>query len=275
MEYMTLAEIRSTAADIRAAFDDLIEKRRLANRKGAAQWSFFRLCLERTLGQSSEECGLTSVQSAQYKFEVEAKLRHFYLGGGRAVDFVFTLHHKRDCRHLAIGPGYPETSGYLLLVRDRRGAADKGLASPVEEKDYIEKVVAACIDAEFEAYQALPAIDEARLEKWFMRGGAAYNDLVHTLTRMAQRGWILTNPFNPSTKRLLAVTVSKIEGGRAYVRTTEYWYLRWWSTVEGKYRYPYRETNRQAYILVATAEGWRVENNIRPSPRSSTPHRRR
>lgn len=192
-----------------------------------------------------------------------------------AYDFVFTLIHKRDGLNLNVDAAYPETNGYLLLVRDRRKAADNGLASPLEEKAYIEKVVAACIDAEFAAYQALPAIDEARLARWFVRSGAAYSDLMHTLTRLAQRGWVLTNPFNPSTKRLLAITVGKIEGGKAFVRTTEYWYLRWWSTIEGKYRYPYRETNRQTYILSATAEGWLVEDNIRPPPRSSTPHRRR
>jgi hypothetical protein len=60
---------------------------------------------------------------------------------------------------------------------------------------------------------------------------------------------------------------------QAVLRTTEYWYLRWWSTVEPKYRYPYRETNHQTYVLVNTSDGWQVDENIRPAPRSSTPHR--
>jgi len=62
-------------------------------------------------------------------------------------------------------------------------------------------------------------------------------------------------------------------GIEAVARTTQYWYLRWWSTVEQRYRYPYRETNRQTYILVNASNGWLVEENIRPAPRSSTPHR--
>jgi hypothetical protein len=57
------------------------------------------------------------------------------------------------------------------------------------------------------------------------------------------------------------------------VRTTEYWYLRWWSTVEQRYRDPYRETNRQTYLLVNTPDERLVEEDIRPAPRASTPHR--
>lgn len=97
----------------------------------------------------------------------------------------------------------------------------------------------------------------------------------HIPGRWAQRGWILANPRNPSTKRLLSIDAREIRGDTAIVRTTEYWYLRWWSVVEGKYRYPYRETNHQTYVLVRQGEDWLVEENIRPAPRSSTPHRQK
>jgi hypothetical protein len=46
----------------------------------------------------------------------------------------------------------------------------------------------------------------------------------------------------------MAIKVKKIAGGGAMARTTEYWYLRWWSTIKEEYRYPYRETNRQSSI---------------------------
>ena len=46
------------------------------------------------------------------------------------------------------------------------------------------------------------------------------------------------------------------------VRTTEYWYLRWWGTIEGKYRYPYRETNRQADILTQRGDAWLVRRTF-------------
>ena len=77
---------------------------------------------------------------------------------------------------------------------------------------------------------------------------------------------------NPSTKQLLAIDVKEIRGNEAVVRTTEYWYLRWWSTVEQRYRCPYRETDRHTYVLVNTSNGYVVDENIRPAPRSSTPY---
>ena len=62
--------------------------------------------------------------------------------------------------------------------------------------------------------------------------GYGLPDLLHTLTRLAKRGWVLANRMNPSTKRLLATTVGMIGAGKAIVRTTEYRYLRWWSVPE-------------------------------------------
>ena len=72
----------------------------------------------------------------------------------------------------------------------------------------------------------------------------------------------------------MAINVKEMNGNKAVVRTTEYWYLRWWSTFEGKYRYPYRETNRHTYILTRRGDNWLVEENIQPPPLSSTPHRK-
>jgi|GEM_PF-5756285 len=51
----------------------------------------------------------------------------------------------------------------------------------------------------------------------------------------------------------------------------QYWNLRWWDNCDGSYTYPYRETNRQAYILRKKLDGWKVFENLRPSPRISVP----
>jgi hypothetical protein len=181
---------------------------------------------------------------------------------------VFRLVSRRDaCReHLVVDDHYREIGGYYRLVHDRRESADLTLASAATNRAHIEMVVAACIDAEFDAYRALPAIDEAKLLRWFADDGPAYQELIHTVTHVARRCWILTNPQNPSTKRLIAINVKEILDGGAVVATTEYWYLRWWSTIEGKYRYPYRETKRQTYILPQRGEGCLVQENIRPAP---------
>lgn len=171
------------------------------------------------------------------------------------MDFVFALVHRRDALRdrLVADPQYPDTAGYYLLVRDRRDGGEAEYWKPAELRAYLERVVASCIDVEFNAYQELPDIDEAPLLRWFRREGGAYRDLIHTLTQLKRRGWVLSNRCNPSTKRLLAVEVKEIRGNEAIVRTTEYWYLRWWSSIEQKYRYPYRETNRHTYILVKTS----------------------
>ena len=249
--------------------------RNLVARKHAAQWRYFRICLDRTLGAPAEALAWLPLQIAQYKFEIEDKLRRLYLRGGRPFAFVFRLVSRRDARReqLMVDDDYPETGGYHLLVRDRRKLADLAAAVAPATRAHIEMVVAGSIDAEFDAYRGLPAIDAARLLRWYASDGPAYQDPLHTLTRVAGRGWVLTNPHNPSTKRLMVINVKEIRADCAVVRTTEYWYLRWWSSVEDKYRYPYRETGRQTYILTRRGEDWLVQENIRPAPRSSTPHR--
>lgn len=275
MEFMTLTEVRARATEIRASFNQLMDNRSVATRKNAAQWRYFHICLERTLGAPAEAPAWSPLQIAQYKFEIEDKLRRFYLRGGPALAFVFRLVSHRDAGrgHLVVDDNYPETGGYYLRVRDRSESSAMASETAATRREQIEMVVAGCIDAEFDAYRALPAIDEEKLRRWFAGDEPAYRDLVHTLSQMARRGWILTNPYNPSTKRLMAINVKEILGGRAVVRTTEYWYLRWWSTIEEKYRYPYRETNRQTYILTQRGDDWLVQENIRAAPRSSTPHR--
>lgn len=246
MEFLTLEQLREWVVEIRAAFDALMENQTLAVRKHARQWRFFRYCLEHTLGTSPEAFHFDGRQQlAQFKFEVEDKLRRFYLRHGAPVEFVFSLVHRRDAARdrLVVDPRYPETAGYCLLVRDRRDAGDAGICTRAETRVYLESIIANCMDAEFSAYQALPEIDEAPLQRWFRRGSDAYRDLVHTLEQLKRRGWVLSNPCNPSTKRLLAIEIKEMRDKEAVVRTTEYWYLRWWSTVERQYRYPHRETN--------------------------------
>lgn len=277
MEFLTLEQLRECVVEIRAAYDALMQNRTLAVRKDARQWQFFRSCLECTLAAVPGSWYMDRPQQlAQFKFEVEDKLRRFYLRHRGPVDFVFSLVHRRDAvrNRLIVEPHYPHTAGYYLLVRDRREAGPASYLTSAESRAYLERVVACCIDAEFSAYQALPDIDEAPLLRWVRRESGAHRDLVHTLTQLKRRGWVLSNPANPSTRRLLAIEVKEIRGSEAVVRTTEYWYLRWWSTVEQTYRYPYRETNRHTYLLVNTPDGWLVDENIRPAPRSSAPYLR-
>ncbi len=75
-----------------------------------------------------------------------------------------------------------------------------------------------------------------------------------------------------------------IEKTEIFVSTTEYRYLRWWNTKENSYTYPYRETNKQQYILrkgggiscsiqpPKDKRKWKVYEIIRPYPRTSIPN---
>jgi hypothetical protein len=129
MEFMTLAEIREHATEIRASFENLMSRPSLAPKKHAAQWRYFRHCLERTLGAAAKPHDWRALQIAQYKFEVEDKLRRLYLSGGQPLAFVFRLFSQRDARrdHLVQEDEYPEIGGYYLLVRDRRQTTGNGL----------------------------------------------------------------------------------------------------------------------------------------------------
>ena len=83
-------------------------------------------------------------------------------------------------------------------------------------------------------------------------------------------------PEDPQHREYLGLQAGDVVmtlGGEAVVATSEYWYLRWRDVKADSYVYPYRETNRQLYILRKEPDGWRVFENLRPPPRSSVPHR--
>jgi hypothetical protein len=204
MEYLSPDRVRGRSGRCTAELERVLAAKALAGKPKARQGRFFRDAVARLLSGNdpSEFDALSRVQAAQLKFEVEDKLRRFYLRPGRSLEFVFTLVH------------------------------------------------------------------ESELPTYGMEDTDAY-----PRTAASQRGWVISNPLNPSTKRLLALKVKRAANGEAVVSTTEYWYLRWWGTREGSYVYPYRETNHQFYILHREPGNWRVYQNLRPPPRSSVPSR--
>jgi len=278
MEYLSPDQIRAKSTACRAEMEALLAAKAVAGKPKARQWRFFRDAVERLLsgGGSSEFDALSRTQAAQFKFEVEDKLRRFYLRPGRAPEVVFTLARPPELALYGLENGgkYPELAGYCVLVRDLSAdGIGEPAGKPGEAAPYLEKVVAACIDAEFSAYAALPEIKLDEVARWFSAEGPAYRDIRNLVTRHHKRGWVISNPMNPSTKRLLDIRVKKVERAEATVSTAEYWYLRWWGTRENTYVYPYRETNHQTYVLRKEHDGWRVSENLRPPPRSSVPSR--
>ncbi len=273
-EYLSLAEIQERSADILSALESLINTKAVANKPNAKQWRFLRdgvRCLFSPC-VDSEFQNISPVRAAQLKFETEDRLKRYYLRPGRPLDFVFTLVHKSDLAKYGLidREDYPSLAGYCVLIRDKVDDNNKG---PDDLKKYLERVITEAMDAEFRAYAALPRIDQDDLNKWFVTDSPAMKEIMNLLTRHQKKGWIISNSLNPSTKRLLDIKVKKIENLHAFINTMEYWFLRWWDVKDGSYTYPYRETNRQMYVLKKEPDGWKVFKNLRPSPRSSTPHR--
>ena len=278
MEYLSPDRVRGRSGRCTAELERMLAAKALAGKPKARQGRFSRDAVARLLSGNnpSEFDALSRVQAAQLKFEVEDKLRRFYVRPGRSLEFVFTLVHESELPTYGMKDtdAYPRLAGYCVLVRDL-GEEIVGVIENVTEnvQPYLEKVVSACVDAKFGAYAAPPEIRLDEVARWFCDHSPAYPEIENVVTRHSQRGWAISNPLNPSTKRLLALKVKRAANGEAVVSTTEYWYLRWWGTREGSYVYPYRETNHQLYILHREPGNRRVYQNLRPPPRSSVPSR--
>ncbi len=280
MEYLSIQDINSMEEDIKQEMKLLLSNKAVVFKPNSLQWQFFNDCLNTLFnsGKHSKFCSLDKSHKAQLKFEVEDSLRRFYLKPGRHLNFVFQMIHKKELKNIFDddADAYPEIGGYSILIRDT-SKENEGNNKLTEKdiKDYIERVVTEAIETEFKAYMALPKIiSDIILDKWFMPDSPAVKDILHVVLRHKERGWVLSNPMNPSTKRILNMKIRKIEKGEVFVSTTEYWYLRWWNTKENSYTYPYRETNRQQYVLRKHKGLWKVYETIRPQPRTSIPHRR-
>ncbi len=272
MEYLNLNEIYAQQQSIQDALDQLLQTKSVAGKPQAKQWQYFQAIARRLLtpDASSPFDNLSPVQAAQFKFEIEDKLRCFYARAGRTIDYVFTLFHKSDLGRYGLNAfkDYPCLSGYCLLVRDLAGDYQK--PDDVHQLPlYIERVVAESIDAEFRAYLNLPEICLDELKQWFVTDSPALKEIVNVLTWHRQRGWIINNTWNPSTKRLLNINVKEINGDSALVNTVEYWYLRWFDQNAEEYVHPYRATNHQTYILNGEQGQWKVFQNLRPLPRTT------
>lgn len=281
MEFLSAEEILEKRDEIKESFDDLLKIKALVGKTGAAQWKFFQACFKALVfsGKTTAPIfkNMAPTQAAQLKFEVEDRLRRFYLRPGKPHRFIFAIVHVSHLNRFVLDDikSYPSFFNYCILIREHSEIASTGAVSTtLEMKAFLERVVTESIDAEFRAYAALPEIRVEELKKWFYPDSPAIKEITDILSRHKDRKWIISNPVNPSTKRLLRIKIQRLDLKECFVHTTEYWYLRWWDVKKNAYSYPYRETNTQVYILRKNEGTWKVYQNLRPSPRTSTPHRR-
>jgi hypothetical protein len=274
--YMTPAQITARAEEVSVEFQKLLLNKRVVMRHGSKQWAFLRHCFSALLSGTASDYPCTKAQALQYRFEVEDRLSRYYLSPGRPLPFIFRLIHIDRALSLdLIDVTYPCTNGYVLLVTEDQAGA--GRHDRQETNEILERSVTEAADAEWAVYGKLPEVDLVPLDRSFLVGGPAYKRIQHLAERHRERRWTLAQPENnPSTKRVLDIKVVRVEDQRAFIRTKEYWYLRWWDLGKGDYaKVDYRETNVQTYILVPSGGKWVVQENIYPPPRNSAPTRRR
>jgi len=278
MEYLEIREILSLREDIEGFFSTLLSAKVLVAKPKAAQWRFLRCCFDRLFmpGGATEFDMISKPRSAQLKFELENKLKWFYLSPGKSLKYALSMIHKSRLSIYGFdqNENYPDLAGYCLLIRKINEDASCPQPDDIPElKSYLERVVIEGADAEFRAYSSLPEIREEELYTWFHPQGPAIKEILLILHRHSIKGRVINNPFNPSSKRIIRFKVDRIGKEECLVRTTEYWYLRWWNTHQQDWDYPYRETNIQKYVLKKHDGKWKIFQNLRPAPRTSAPLR--
>ncbi len=272
--YLRPEQLSAVASEVREEFEQLMRSRRVVGRRQSKQWLFLRHCFEVAISGASQDFPCSPQQAVQYRFEVDDKLRRYYLTPGRSIPFILRLIHIRTALSLSlVDENYPSANGYVLLV-----SADSFDAVDTEsQRELIERVIAEATDAEWQAYVHLPEVHLAPLERCFVIDGSAYRKVQFIVQRHHQRRWTISQPHtNPSTKRLMDVRVLKIDKGLAEVRTKEYWYLRWFDLGKRDYaRIDWREASYQRYTVVRHDGRWLVESNEYPPPRGSAPYRKK
>ena len=186
MEFLTPKEIQEQREDLCAFLAELMATKLLVGKPNAAQWRFFRACFERLIGSAAESefDSISKVRATQLKFEVEDKLRWYFLRPGKQLKYAPALVHKSYLGVYGLSPNdrYPDLADYCLLIRNITEYSAP--VFPIEAgdlKSYLERVVTECIDAEFRAYAALPAINQEELDQRFCPHSPAMKEIITLL----------------------------------------------------------------------------------------------
>lgn len=275
--YLAPEELNLRVAELREEFERLLKRPSIARRPNSRQWLFLRHCFEVTVRGANGDFPCDKVHASQYKFEAADRLRRYYLARGEPPRFIFQIVHRDDALDRGlVDETYPCANGYVLLVVTD-GQEAKLRRDTRIERELLERVVTEATDAEWAVYMKLPEVDLSPLDPVFLPDGSARQRIKHLVERHHERQWTIRHPeSNPSTKRILDISLLKLEENEAWVRTREYWYLRWFSLKLGDYaQIDYQETNTQKYILVRRKGKWLVEANIYPPPTAQAPHRKK
>lgn len=99
---------------------------------------------------------------------------------------------------------------------------------------------------------------EKALESYFTKKGSAYKKLMAIHHTCQERGWQLSNKYNPSTIDILDCEVQE-EGDTAKITTQESWIMCWWSELDQRYVYRYQRNDQHLYTAKKTKSGWKLD----------------
>ncbi len=271
MEFLSADEVRARQAEVGQALDRLLHSKALVGKPGSAQWRLLHACFERVLRPEtpSDFDGLDKTRAAQLKFEVQDGLRRFYLAHGGSSPMTLTLLHRADLARYRVpdGDSYPDVAAYCLMVREP--ARDESLPGAGRlVVSFLERVVAEAAEAEFRTYLALPDLRPDLLAPWLTEGGPASSQVLARATLRRSQGWVLGNPMNPSTHRVLSVRVRRVGDDVSTISSLQYWHLRWWCPRLRDYVYAFRETSRQTHVLKRLGEDWKLDQTSRPDQKA-------
>jgi hypothetical protein len=274
--YLTAAAIGVRAEELRMELDRLLSRPGVARRPKSKQWAFLRHCFEVIPRGAGAAFPCTEAQAAQLKFEVSERLTEHYLLASGSTRVVFRLMALEQATKAGlVAADYPSANGYALLISERLDElpASSGPQTRLE----LKSAITAAIEAEWAVYCKLPQIDLTPLVAVFLPDGPAHQQIERVCKHHGNRRWTLRVPSNnPSTKRLLDFKVARISNDEASVRTSEYWYLRWWSLEKDGYiRIDMRETHGQRYALVKRGARWLVVSTFYPPQSAGTRRRKR
>ncbi len=159
--------------------------------------------------------------------------------------------------------GYADADDYLNTER----------ASEQIQLGTISKFIHQAMQAEFNAYKSVPECDEAvnGLRNYFLLDGPASKKIMGVLENQTARGWVLTNPNNPSGYDIIEVKIKETFNDKAIIETQEHWVIQWYCAQLDDYRYRYNNTNRQSYILKKEHGRWKIWSNSYAAPEKYLP----
>ena len=134
----------------------------------------------------------------------------------------------------------------------------------------VKQLIRDAAEAEMAAYRALPSIDAAGLERYFMPGGDALGQLLARLRRKVRHRWTLADGGSDSHALIDAIRVTQTADDEYHVRTSEAVRLVWARPRRWPLRrqtMSYDQRNEQNYLVRRLSDGrLAVASNRLPQP---------